>query len=190
MDGFAILKYQGINPGAVRKFDFIEEGNNIVLFAQLKEPLRPCPYCKSEDTVIKEYKPRIIHGLNTGNKNVEINLRIPRYSCKKCKKTFTYDTSAFIANSITKDELDKILVSFGLMTTFTDIAKIYNLTVTEVVKLFDKYCENLNEEIGEAICIDEFKNSGNNDMAKYACILVNFETHKIIDILPSRTLPF
>ena len=74
--------------------------------------------------------------------------------------------------------------------TFTDIAKIYNLTVTEVVKLFDKYCKNLNEEIGEAICIDEFKNSGNNDMAKYACILVNFETHKIIDILPSRTLPF
>lgn len=190
MDGFAILKYQGINPGAVRKFDFIEEGNNIVLFAQLKGPHRPCPYCKSEDTVIKEYKPRIIHGLNTGNKNVEINLRIPRYSCKKCKKTFTYDTSAFIANSITKDELDKILVSFGLMMTFTDIAKIYNLTVTEVVKLFDKYCENLNEEIGEAICIDEFKNSGNNDMAKYACILVNFETHKIIDILPSRTLPF
>ena len=190
MDGFAILKHQGINPGAVRKFDFIEEGNNIVLFAQLKGPHRPCPYCKSEDTVIKEYKPRIIHGLNTGNKNVEINLRIPRYSCKKCKKTFTYDTSAFIANSITKDELDKILVSFGLMMTFTDIAKIYNLTVTEVVKLFDKYCENLNEEIGEAICIDEFKNSGNNDMAKYACILVNFETHKIIDILPSRTLPF
>ena len=190
MDGFTILKCQGINPGAVRKFDFIEEGNNIVLFAQLKGTHKTCPYCKSENTIIKEYKARKIHGLNNGSKNVEIDLRIPRYFCKDCKKTYTYDTSGFIANSITKDELNKILIEFGQMETFSDIARNFNLTITEVIKLFDKYCDNLNDKVGEAVCIDEFKNSGNNEISKYACLLVNFDTHKIIDILPSRTLPY
>ena len=76
------------------------------------------------------------------------------------------------------------------MKTFSDIARNFNLTITEVIKLFDKYCDNLNEKVGEAVYIDEFKNSGNNEISKYACLLVNFDTHKIIDILPSRTLPY
>lgn len=190
MDSFTILQCQGINPGAVRKIDFLEDEDNIVIFAQIKGTHKPCPYCNSNNTVIKEYKPRKIQGLNNGNKNVEINLRIPRFVCKDCKKTFTYDISGFVANSITKDELNKILVQFGQMETFSDIARNFNLSITAVIKLFDKYCPNLNEKIGEAICIDEFRNAGIEDISKYACLLVNFETHKIIDILPSRTLDY
>ena len=76
------------------------------------------------------------------------------------------------------------------METFSDIARNFNLSITAVIKLFDKYCPNLNEKIGEAICIDEFRNAGIEDISKYACLLVNFETHKIIDILPSRTLDY
>lgn len=188
MNSFTILQCQGINPDAVRKIDYLEDEETIVIFAQIKGTHKPCPYCNSKNTVIKEYKPRKIQGLNNGNKEVEINLRIPRYVCKDCKKTFTYDTSGFVANSITKDELDKILVSFGQMETFSDIARNFNLSTTAVIKLFDKYCPSLNEKIGEAICIDEFRNSGIEEISKYACLLVNFETHKIIDILPSRTL--
>lgn len=106
-------------------------------------------------------------------------MRIPLYKCKNCNKTFTYDTSEFIDKSITIDERDELLKVFSNMGTFSDIAKSFNLSLSEVIKLFDRYCPWLNEKIGEAICIDEFKNSGTDDLAKYVCLLVNFETHKI-----------
>ena len=190
MDFYTILKSQGINPDAIRKFDYLVEGDNFIASVQLKATHKPCPYCGSELTKIKEYKTKKIKGLNIGNKYTELYLRIPRYACKNCKKTFTYDMSGFTANSITKDELSMIIKSFGQMQTFSDIAKNFNLSVTKVIKLFDKYCPKENEKVGEVICIDEFKNSGIDDIAKYACVLVNFETHKIIDILPSRTLAY
>ena len=94
------------------------------------------------------------------------------------------------ANKITKGELNEIILNFGQMITFSDIARLHNMSISEVIHLFDQYCPWLNEPIGEVICIDEFKNSGIEDIAKYACILVNFATHKIIDILPSRTLNY
>lgn len=190
MDINTILKSQGINPDLIRKFDYLEDDSNLIIVAQIKGTHKKCPYCESKNTIIKEYKTRKIKGLNIGKKITEIELRIPRYKCKNCNKTFTYDTSEFIDKSITIDERNELLKTFSNMETFSDIAKSFNLSLSEVIKLFDKYCPWLNEKIGEAICIDEFKNSGTNDLAKYACLLVNFETHKIIDILPSRTLPY
>ena len=190
IDTLSIFRSQGIEPNAICHTDVLEDGDYVVIWGQIKGTHQECPSCHSKNTVIKEYKERRIKGLKFGKKKVEIELRVPRYRCKDCGKTFTYDTSAFTANKLTKSELDEIINNFGQMISFSDIARIHGLSVSEIVHIFDKFCPQLNEEVGEAMCIDEFKNSGVNDIAKYACVLVNFETHKIIDILESRTLEF
>ena len=86
MGFYTILKSQGINPDAIRKFDYLVEGDNFIASVQLKAAHKPCPYCGSELTKIKEYKTKKIKGLNIGNKYTELYLRIPRYACKNCKK--------------------------------------------------------------------------------------------------------
>lgn len=72
-------------------------------------------------------------------------MKIPLYKCKKYNKTFTYDTSEFIDKSITIDERDELLKVFSNMETFSDIVKSFNLSLSEVIKLFDRYCPWLNE---------------------------------------------
>lgn len=190
IDTQSIFRSQGIDPYIISRVDAIDDGDYVIIWGQIQGSHQDCPFCKSKNTVIKEYKVRKIKGLKIGVKNVEIDIRVPRYCCKDCKKTFTYDTSTFTANKITKGELNEIILNFGQMITFSDIARLHNMSISEVIHLFDQYCPWLNEPIGEVICIDEFKNSGIEDIAKYACILVNFATHKIIDILPSRTLNY
>ena len=186
IDTQSIFRSQGIDPNIISRIDAIDDGENVVVWGQIQGTHQDCPFCKSKNTIIKEYKVRKIKGLKIGYKKVEIDIRVPRYRCKDCKKTFTYDISHFAANKITKSELSEIISNFGQMITFSDIARIHSMSISEIVHIFDKYCPQLNEPIGEAICIDEFKNSGIEDIAKYACVLANFETHKIIDILPSR----
>ena len=190
IDTLSIFRSQGIDPNTICHTDVLEDGNYVVIWGQIKGTHQDCPFCHSNNTIIKEYKGWIIKGLKIGNKKVEIDLRVPRYRCKNCNKTFTHDTSKFASNKITKSELDEIIKNFGQMITFSDIGRIHELSVSEIVHIFDNHCPKLNAELGEAICIDEFKNSGVNDIAKYACVLVNFETHKIIDILESRTLSY
>ena len=174
IDTLSIFRSQGIDPNTICRTDVLEDGNYIIIWGQIKGTHQECPCCHSKNSIIKEYKERRINGLKIGNKKAEINLRVPRYRCKDCGKTFTYDTSKFTSNKITKTELDEIINNFGQMITFSDIARIHELSVSEIVHIFDNYCPQLNAEIGDAICIDEFKNSGVNDIAKYACVLVNF----------------
>ena len=63
------------------------------------------------------------------------------------------------------------------------------MSLTEVINIFDETCPNLKAPFSEAICIDEFSNVRNSEF-KFACVIIDFYTHKIIDILPSRTTPY
>lgn len=69
------------------------------------------------------------------------------------------------------------------------VAKLNTLSITEVIKIFDDNVTDTREEISEAICIDEFSNVKNSDN-KYACIIINFKSHNIVDIIKNRTLPY
>lgn len=52
---------------------------------------RRCPLCKG--TAVHSHgdygKPRLIHDVNVGKKRVDILLKVKRYLCDSCEKTFT-----------------------------------------------------------------------------------------------------
>lgn len=61
--------------------------------------------------------------------------------------------------------------------------------MTDIIRIFDNTKLINNAIISEAICIDEFKNC-KHTRGKYACIIVNFDNHKIVDILEDRRLAY
>ena len=68
---------------------------------------------------------------------------------------------------------------------FTSVAREVNLSVSTVIRVFD--CINYGKpaQLPEVVSIDEFK--GNTGQEKYQCILTDPVSHRILDILPTRS---
>ena len=69
--------------------------------------------------------------------------------------------------------------------TFTGVAQNLNLSVTTVVKIFDTYVECRRAILPKIICFDEFYRS-RKTTDKYAFVMADFQTNKIIDVYHSR----
>ncbi len=189
MDYYNILEIQGINKNDIKKYYCLNENNQIILFVELFANQRICPFCKSSNVYIKEYKHKCIKALPLANKETIIDFYLPRYKCMSCNKTYTHSLDTSSNNKLLKPVINELINDFQSMLTFSDIAKKYFLNIRTILDLFDEYCPNKRVPLGEIICIDEFSNVRNSDN-KYACILIDFSSHKIIDIIKNRTLPY
>lgn len=189
MDNYSILNAYGFNKNQIKRIESISENNETIFFVQLFANQRTCPKCKNNQCKIKEYKTKTIKSLKTSNNSTVIEYKLPRYICSKCGKTYTHDISDTTYKSLTKSLFNSMMNDFSQMLTFSQIAKKYQLTTTQTIYLFDKHCPNLRAPIEEVICIDEFSNTRKSE-DKYACMLVGFTSHKIIDIIKNRTLPY
>lgn len=69
--------------------------------------------------------------------------------------------------------------------TFTGVAQNLNLSVTTVIKIFDTYVECHRAILPKIICFDEFYRS-RKTTDKYAFVMADFQTNKIIDVYHSR----
>lgn len=186
---YNILLSHGIEPRECSHLDYIDNDKEILIFAKIKPSQKECIYCYFKDTKIKEYKQKTIKSLHTGVNSTIITLDLPRYYCPSCNKTYTHNIKTFASKSLTNVLKKKIVDKFATICTFKSIAKEYNISLTEVINVFDETCPNLKAPFSEAICIDEFSNIRNSEF-KFACVIIDFYTHKIIDILPSRTTPY
>lgn len=183
------LLSQGIRPEDYSHFELLEDQDDTFYFIKLKANQRKCIYCSCNNTKIKEYKSKTVRSLPTGKNRTTIVYSLPRYFCPNCKKTYTHSIDKYASNSVSKILKTKLLNKFSEICTFKSIAKEYDLSLTEVINIFDESCPDLRVPFSEAICIDEFSNI-RKDEYKFACVIIDFYSHKIIDILPSRTTPF
>ena len=69
--------------------------------------------------------------------------------------------------------------------TFTGVAQNLNLSVTTVIKIFDTYVECRRAILPKIICFYEFYRS-RKTTDKYAFVMADFQTNKIIDVYHSR----
>lgn len=189
MINYSILSAYGFKENQIKRIESISENNETIFFVELLANQRTCPACSFSHCKIKEYKRKTIKSLSTGGTKTYIEYSLPRYICTHCHKTYTHDLSESTYKSLSKKVLSAIIEDFSQMLTFTQIANKYNLTTTQVISIFDEHCPNLRIPIEEAICIDEFSNTRKSE-DKYACLLVGFSSHKIIDIIKNRTLPY
>ena len=147
---------------------------------------RQCPICGSNHAQINDYN-TIEYSVssNIGEKNYA-RIKKVRFKCMECKSTFTNPLSGIIENtSLTEKTISLMKISFTEMLTYEQIGRMYDLTDSRVIQLFDKLVPYVpRKSLPKYLCIDEVKLE--TEFGKYIVILSNYETGEVIDVLRSR----
>lgn len=143
-----------------------------------------CPYCESKSSKIHDYRKQRITDLPTLGQKTELVLKKRRFVCN-CGKRFT-ERYAFLPRYYrhTQRFMIKILEELTQVTSFSDVARRYNISVSSVIRIFDVIKYPSPAKLPRVLSIDEFK--GNTSKEKYQVILTDAENHRVIDILPQR----
>lgn len=171
----------------IDKIETYQEDNIIVTTVLLKDKRPNCPRCSNSKVYIHDYvAKKITHSVLLHAKQI-INYKARRYKCSHCNKIFyEHNPFSFKHDSIstyTKLEILNSLKNNNL--TYTEIARKYNVSIQKVVDIFDFHVDAKRKELPEVICIDEIYTAKISSY-KYACVLLDFKTHKIVDIIPTR----
>lgn len=171
----------------IESLDIITESNQLIAIIRTnKEPVN-CPICAAHKIKFNSYRTKkIIHSVST-QKPCIIHFKQRRYQCLVCGKTFS-EFNPFVAPKSNIGHLTKLSILDYLKDfnhTFTDTAKLFNVSIQSVIDIFDKSVNAKRRILPEVICIDEVFTSKMNKY-KYACVLLDFNKSKIIDIIATR----
>lgn len=188
MNNYNPLEPLGIQMSQVRRYESAIDDDTAYFFVEIVADQRTCPNCGTEGARIKEYKTKTVRGPRSQGLRTIVECKLPRYVCRSCGKTYTHNLSAS-EKGLSRSQVESIIADFYKTLTFKEIAERHDVSATTVINIFDEKAPNLRQRPGRCICIDEYSNT-RKSTEKYSCILVDFETRKIIDILPSRTTPY
>lgn len=164
-----------------------KSNDQLILHLRLKKQAMTCPICKTTPMYFHGYRlKQIIHSVSIEHK-VQIAYQSRRYKCKRCLKVISesnpFNQSYERLSLNTKLSILKHLKD--IHHNFADTAKLFNVSSQSVINIFDKYIDVRRRKLGDIISIDEvFTNKMNK--YKYACVIYDFNTSKIIDIIATR----
>ena len=166
----------------------IIKNNHHYFYVRLVNHGGRCPHCSRFTKKIKEYyNKHIIHSIFIKDPSTII-YQARRFICPECNTTF-YESNPFIKDDYKKlssSTIDNILFLLkNYSNTFSYVAKQLNISVTQVITVFDEHVQPKRNNLTECICIDEFFFS-KHTRKKYALLILSFTNGKIIDILPTR----
>ena len=146
-----------------------------------------CPVCGCLTSKTHSYTNRKITHSILNNNPCYINYRARRYICHECSKTF-YEHNPFTTEGmkISLATVYNVLNDLKKSNeTFSAVAQRYNISPTAAAYIFDRHVNVSRRKLPECICIDEVYafSSGKSD---YVCVLLDFNSQKVIDLLPSR----
>lgn len=163
----------------------ITHTNNLTTF-YIEIPRKPhkCPCCNHMTSRIHDYRNQTIKDLPSFGNNTLLILRKRRYVCTECGKRF-YEATSFLPRYHRHTTRLAFYVLSLLTSThsFTNVAHTVNLSVSTIIRIFDKLSYT-SSELPEVLSIDEFK--GNTGGEKYQCIITDPDHRRVIDILPNR----
>lgn len=171
----------------ILKIDTNVSNNELLIEITLRKKTEICPHCNSTVSIVKDYNSKkIAHSISVTRKSFII-YKQRRFLCKICNKTF-YETNPFSASNdristLTVMNVLEYLKDFNH--TFSSAAKLYNISVQSVINIFDKHVIAYPKKLPRVLSIDEV-HMKSNIKYPYACVLLDFETNKIVDIIESR----
>ena len=161
--------------------------DSLKIHIYLNDSFVSCPVCGSIS--IKKNGHRIkhvIHSIST-LEPCHIVLHSKRFLCSDCGKSFI-EFNPFSDNLSKISHSTKLLVLEDLKShtsTFSSVASSYNLSCQSVINIFDNYIHPRRLTLPKVLCIDEIYTKRLTKY-KYCCVMLNFQTLKLVDILPSR----
>lgn len=173
-----IERIQTVNKNELLEIElWIKEKENVL-----------CPSCLIKLN-IHGYTIRKIKHSALNNRDCIIFYHQRRYRCKECGSTYSEDNPF----SDSKDNLSyetKINILKDLKypgSTYSAVAKRNGVSITTVQRLFEK-CVNIKRKpLPRCLSIDEhYFPSSDVKGSSFICVLMDFETGEVIDILPDR----
>ena len=180
---YSIEKLTGLQGIIINNIESNEK--EVHIYCELERKPHKCPNCGCVTDCVHDYRVQVIKDIPSFGKFVYIHLRKRRYRCK-CGKRFAEDNN-FLAKyqRYTTRFIIDIIELLRNTTSFTQIARENNTSVTKVMRIFDMIFYSLNE-LPRTVAIDEFK--GNTGGEKYNCIITDPENRVVLDILPTRKM--
>ena len=180
---YSIEKLTGLQGLIINNIESNEK--EVHIHCELERKPHMCPNCGCVTDCVHDYRVQVIKDIPSFGKFVYIHLRKRRYRCK-CGKRFAEDNN-FLAKyqRYTTRFIIYIIELLRNTTSFTQIARENNTSVTKVMRIFDMIFYSLNE-LPRTVAIDEFK--GNTGKEKYNCIITDPENRVVLDILPTRKM--
>ncbi|CDR30496.1 Transposase and inactivated derivatives [Acholeplasma oculi] len=181
-----LYKLENINS-KIESLDTTIDGEVLTLHLKLLKDNINCPQCQTYPMYFHGFRlKKLIHSVS-----LEHQVKIAYYArhnrCKTFNKTI-YETNPFnqVYERISlKTKLSILNHLKDIHHNFADTAKLFNVSSQSVINIFDKHIDAHPRKLGEVISIDEvFTNKMNK--YKYACVILDFNTSKIIDIIATR----
>lgn len=171
--------------------DTTVDNSGLYLHIKLKVISTNCSHCMFKRYLINDYvKTKITHSITLTRKVYIIYYR-RRYKCKSCNKTF-YENDPFTDHKFRLSKLTIMNILEYLKDvnhSFTSAAKLFNVSVNTVINVFDQYIKPKRRKLPKVLCIDEV-HIKSNIKYPYACVLLDFDNSKIVDVLKIRRKEF
>lgn len=157
------------------------------IYITLKKLTHECPFCHSNKIEIKEWKTRKIKHELFFAKPTTFYLKIPRFKCRSCSKTFTQNNSFAPKRGRNSFESISLILKNLLLynSTFESTAKLFHTSSTNISNIFDTYVNPARKELPTVLSIDEIYNKG-QFTAPYSVILFDFMKKKVVDVVLDR----
>ena len=167
------------------------EHHSCIVHLTLSPKPHLCPICNSLTSKIKSYSLRVIKHSVLHPLPCLIHYKARRYVCPTCSKTF-YEHNPFISGNLKVSTATVYNVLQELKrpeNTFQSVANTFHLSPSSVSNIFDKHIQVGRLPLSECICFDEVY-AFHSDTSDYVCVLLDFTSKNIIDLLPSRRKRF
>lgn len=171
----------GLQDVEIEKVD--NTGKNTNIYCRIKRKPHKCPCCGAMTNQIHDYREQVIKDIPAFGNSIIIHLKKRRYRCG-CGKRFAEKNTFLPRYHRTTSRLTAYIINkLRNVTSYSDVAREVDLSVTTVIRRFDLVSYS-HKELPQVLSIDEFK--GNTNEEKYQCILTDPVNKTVIDILPKR----
>lgn len=169
----------------------IMEDNKFYYYVTQKKTKEICPTCNSTSLVVKGYYQTQVNMNETDIITDTLIIKRIRYKCKNCNHTFSPEIKGISKYAtISESTKNKITNDMFKQLTFKQIADRYGVSITFVINHFDSTFKYIpRAKLPEILCIDEIHFSRDLDQ-KYICVLYDYQTRRIIDIIQNRQLAY
>ena len=175
-----ILNLQDVSVEKVENLKKIQR-----IYIKLGRKVVNCPCCEAETSKIHDYRTQIVKDCEAFGKKIELVLKKRRYVCTCCNKRFS-EPNTFLPkyHRMTSRLIGTVIEKLSDERSFTSVARETGLSVSTVIRIFDRIKYPTLKTCPSVLSIDEFK--GNTGGEKFNVILCDPKSKKVLDILPER----
>ena len=164
-----------------------EDEREITIAIELRKKEHLCPACGTATSRVHDYHKRTIRDLDLRGKRTTFHYRSRRYLCPVCKKKFAEKCSfAGRYQRFTHRVAEKTIDLLHRRSSLKSVAEDTGTSLSGVNRVLNLLAVPRPETLPEAVSFDEFK--GNLGGEKFQCIVTDPLNHRVLDILPDRTV--